>query len=188
MLCSRRRNSQNSTRDSFAERIDHYLLVFYIHNNRPKKRMSRKAYFPYSRPNVFRRLRTDMKTLVMQGRTGDRKTGRIGDGRGMGGGREVGWKEEVKEKRAGAGNARYGRREFRTPLIPLPPLSCDIDLREVLWAHETEQVSQTLVFTKTAEHKPSRRSMLLCHNLLRCWKICMTAVVFRTNLSKPRLA
>ena len=31
-----------------------------------------------------------MKTLVMQGRTGDRKTGRIGDGRGMGGGREVG--------------------------------------------------------------------------------------------------
>ena len=26
-----------------------------------------------------------MKTLVMQGRTGDKKTGRIGDGRGMGG-------------------------------------------------------------------------------------------------------
>ena len=52
-----------------------------------------------------------MKTLVMQGKTGDRKTGRIGDGRGMGGGREVGLREEVKEKRAGAGNARYGRRK-----------------------------------------------------------------------------
>ena len=107
----------------------------------------------------------------MRGRTGDRKAGRIGEGRGMGGGREVGWRVEVKGKRAGTGNARYGRREFWTPLILLPPLSCDIDLREVLWAHETEQAPQTLVFTKTAEHKPCRRSMLLCHNLLRCWKI-----------------
>ena len=72
-----------------------------------------------------------MKTLVMQGRTGDRKTGIIGDGRVMGGGEKLA-KGRKSRNRAGAGNTRYGRREFWTPLIFLPPLPCDIDLREVL--------------------------------------------------------
>ena len=40
-----------------------------------------------------------------------------------------------------------------------------IDLREVLWARETEQPTQTLVFTKTAGHKTSPGSMLHDHNL-----------------------
>ena len=42
-----------------------------------------------------------------------------------------------------------------------------IDLREVLWARETEQTPQTPVFTKTAEHKifpTSLRSILHGHN------------------------
>ena len=40
-----------------------------------------------------------------------------------------------------------------------------IDLSEVLWARETEQPPQTIVFTKTAGNKTSPRSMLHCHNL-----------------------
>ena len=39
-----------------------------------------------------------------------------------------------------------------------------IDLGEVLWARETEQPLQTLVFTKTAGHKTSPGSILHCHN------------------------
>ena len=39
-----------------------------------------------------------------------------------------------------------------------------IDLREVLWARETEQPLQTVVFTNTAGHKTSPGSMLHCHN------------------------
>jgi len=36
-----------------------------------------------------------------------------------------GKREEAKKKAAGAGIARYGRREVWTPLSPLPPTSCD---------------------------------------------------------------
>ena len=49
--------------------------------------------------------------------------------------------------------------------------------------HDTEKPPQSLVFTETAEHKPSLRSMLLCDNLLRCWKIRTTAVVFLGGFS-----
>ena len=42
-----------------------------------------------------------------------------------------------------------------------------IDLTEVLWARETEQTPQTLVFTKTAGHKTSPGSLLYCHNPIR---------------------
>ena len=40
-----------------------------------------------------------------------------------------------------------------------------IDLSEVLWARETEQPPQTIVFTKTAGNETSPGSMLHCHNL-----------------------